>query len=178
MNGKTSGMAVAGVLALALLASSPASAGVADCGMLTNFASVSYNNTAGDNYFASYAVTAAISIATPSLVISKVSSPTMQGAGGTVQFCISFQNLSWCASAIDVLITDKVPDSMNYVVTGTDVEWTNGPNNGLDVREFSSNGIAWTAGIPAVPGQYYLRWAYDQLAPRESGVICFRASVL
>lgn len=172
------GIGMAAAVAVALLAPLSAHAGVADCGLLTNFASVTYQNTAGDPYSASYAVTFPVRVATPNLMVSKVASPTLQGAGGMVQFCISFQNLSFCASAINVLVLDKVPDAMNYQVSGADVEWTNGPNNGTDYREFSMNGTAWTAGIPAVVGQYYLRWTYPALAPRESGVLCFRATVL
>jgi len=196
MNGKTSGMAAAvrlvpsararlttvtvAVLAGAcvLLAPSFASAGVADCGMLTNFASVTFQSAGYTPVEVSYAVTASIRIATPNLVISKVSTPTMQGAGGTVTFCISFQNISYCASAIDVIITDRVPDNMNFIMGAPNyTAWTNGPNNGTQVNQWLNAGV-WTAGEPAIVGQYYLRWAFDQLAPRESGVICFRASVL
>lgn len=176
MKGKTGGIAAAVAAGMSLLSSS-AFAGVADCGMLTNFASVTYQNTAGDPYSASYAVTAAVTIASPNLIVNKTASPTIQGAGGTVVFCIGFQNLSYCASAINVMIRDKVPDNMNFNLAAY-VAWTTGPNDGAMTSEFSVNGTTWTAGTPAVVGQYYLRWTYFQLAPRESGVVCFRATVL
>lgn len=172
-------LAAACLAALGLLAApQPASAGVADCGMLTNFASVTFMTSAGAQVEPTYAVTAAVRIATPNIVVSKVATPTMQGAGGTVVFCINFQNLSFCASAINVLITDKVPDSMNFVVVAYD-DWTSGPNDGTMTSENSTNGGAtWNAGAPGAVGSYLLRWSYSKLAPRESGVICFRASVL
>ena len=174
--------AMAVVLAggLTLLVPVPAFAGVADCGMLTNFASVTYSNTAGDPYEASYAVTAPFKVASPNLVISKYATPTIQGAGGTVFFCINFQNLSYCASAINVLVRDKVPDNMNFIVIGPNYyAWTNGPNNGTDADEYAAVSTGpWTPGEPAVAGNYWLRWSFPMLAPRESGVICFRATVL
>jgi len=168
---------VAGILCLLAPA---VQAGVADCGMLTNFASVTYSNTAGDPYEASYAVTAPFKVASPNLVISKYATPTIQGAGGTVFFCINFQNLSYCASAINVLVRDKVPDNMNFIVIGPNYyAWTNGPNNGTDADEYAAVSTGpWTPGEPAVAGNYWLRWSFPMLAPRESGVICFRATVL
>ena len=169
--------AVAGTLSL--LVPAGASAGVADCGMLTNFASITLQTiVGGPGSEISYGVTAPVKVATPTLMIAKVSTPTMQGAGGTVTFCINFQNMSYCASAINVLITDRVPDNMNFTMGAPNyTAWTNGPNNGTEDNEWL-NGAAWTAGEPAIVGQYYLRWAFPKLAPRESGVICFRASVL
>lgn len=169
-----------GMVAVLALGASNAFAGVADCGMLTNFASVTYQNTAGDPYTASYAVTYPVMVATPNLAFTKVATPTLQGAGGTVTFCINFQNMSYCASAINVLITDKVPDNMNFSPIAPNFsQWTGGPNNGTGTAE-NAAALAgpWTAGEPAVVGNYFLRWAFPKLAPRESGVICFRASVL
>lgn len=172
------GIGMAAAVVVALLAPLPAHAGVADCGLLTNFASVTYQNTAGDPYSASYAVTFPIRVATPNLMVSKVASPTLQGAGGIVQFCISFQNLSFCASAIDVVVTDRVPDNMNFLPLGPNFyAWTNGPNNGTEQEQWNNAGT-WTNGEPVTYANFSLRWGYPRLAPRESGVICFRASVL
>jgi len=163
-----------------LLLAPQARAGVADCGMLTNFASVTYQNTAGDAYETSYAVTYPVKVASPNIVFNKTSNPTIQSSSGTVSFCINFQNLSYCASAINVLVTDKVPDNMNFFPTAPNYfAWTNGPNNTTENEEYASVLAGpWTAGEPSLPGNYYLRWAYPFLAPRESGVICFRATVL
>lgn len=163
---------------LALMAPSMARAGVADCGMITNFASVTGTLTAGSPVPITYNVTASIKVASPNIIIDKVATPTVQGASGTVTFCINFQNLSYCASAINVLITDRVPSYMNSIVGPNFGQWTNGPNNGTAAAEFSPDGITWTAGEPAAVGQYFLRWAFPKLRPRESGVICFRATVL
>ena len=177
---KIRNLAAAAVAGAMLLGASSAHAGVADCGMLTNFASVTFQNSAGDAYETSYAVTFPVKVASPNIVFNKVASPTIQGASGTVQFCINFQNLSYCASAINVLVTDKVPDNMNFFpIAPNYFAWTNGPNSASSVAEYAAALAGpWTSGEPSVAGNYFLRWAFPKLAPRESGVICFRATVL
>jgi len=159
----------------AMLFPAAAFAGVADCGMITNIASVTYTSTVGVQKVISWNVTAMVMVASPSLIVDKRATPTLQGAGGTVTFCINFQNLSYCASAIDVTIWDKVPDSMNYVPASFQ-EWTNG--TGTVDSAFGAASPPNTVGEPAAFGQYYLRWGYNFLGPRESGVICYRATVL
>jgi hypothetical protein len=168
--------AVAGLLGLAAaLAPAVAAAGVADCGMITNIASVTYTDTFGVQKVISWNVTAMVMVASPNMIVNKTATPTLQGAGGIVNFCISFQNLSYCASAIDVTIWDKVPDSMNYMPASLG-EWTNGA--GTMDSAFGAASPPGTVGEPAAYGQYYLRWGYNFLGPRESGVICYRATVL
>ncbi len=168
-------------MAAAFMGSGQAIAATADCSQITNFASATYQNSSLDGYIVSYAVTARVQAATPGVITGKTATPTIQGSGGQVTFCITFQNLSYCASAFNVMIHDRVPDGMNYNSGFALASWTS--SGGVPSPYWNLNGTpTWNAGTPTPPANgsatYYLRWVFDQLDPRESGVVCFQASVL
>lgn len=171
-------LAVAAVLVLG--ATREALAATADCAQITNFASATFQTTAQVGSFGStlitYAVTANVMAASPDMSIGKVATPTIQGSGGIVTFCIRFQNTSYCASAFNVTLVDRTPDGMNYVGSSMStwppaVSWN--PEYALPA---SPN--TWNSGQPTGVALYYLRWWAPILNPRQSGVVCFNVSVL
>jgi len=167
---------VAAAVVAVLLMAGKAAAATADCSQITNFASATYQNSSLDGYIVSYAVTARVMAGTPGVITGKTATPTIQGSGGVVTFCITFQNVSYCASAFNVMVTDKVPDGMNYVGNSL-ASWTTG--GGAASPFFGVGVYPATAGQPAgISASYNLRWVFDELGPRESGALCFQASVL
>jgi len=161
-------------VAAALLWGAAAGAATGDGVLLTNFASATYQNTAGNAYEIAYAVTETVLVATPATLIRKDANPTMQAAGGTVTFCITFSNTSAFASAVNVTVSDKVPDNMRWVGWGT--LWN--PGGGAPTTAYAAAPPAWTDGTPPAAGQYYLRWTMNVVGPRRSGIVCFLATVL
>ena len=158
-----------------------AMAATGDCTQITNFASATFVTTAAAGVEVSYAVTAAVIISSPNVFVGKTASPTLQGSGGTVTFCITVQNVSYCASAFDVTIADRLPDGMNYV-GGVVTPWDNGVTTWS--QDYATIGApnTWVLGTapanpPGATGPYYLRWVADQMSPRESAVICYTAVV-
>ena len=118
-------------------------------------------------------------VANPVAVLWKTASTTVQAPGGTVTFCVSFDNQSDCASAFNVVITDKVPDNMTFKA----IELFNEPWDG---RIFPTWGNAlagpWTAGNPPTGqgpiGSLYLRWSVPMQGMWCSGIVCYTVTVL
>jgi len=173
------GYLAAVVVAAGLMATGRGWAATSDCAQITNFASATYDNTQGVGYTVSYNATADVQVATPNVYIGKTATPTLQGAGGVVQFCITYQNVSYCASAFNVTVVDRTPDGMN-VVSAAPVIWSPG---GIvwDPQEYASMAAPNTWVVGNVPvgqvGPYNLRWVADVVSPRRSGMICYSAVV-
>ena len=156
--------------------------GMPACGvLLTNIAGATYRSQAdwGSAPMAvEYNVTLNVLVETPNVVTKKLANPTIQAPGGTVMFCISFSNVSACASAANVVIEDVVPDNMNFVQMLTQ----NDPVGGAISGEWSNNGGSTWNPAPAWPAagtaNISLRWTVDLLGMGQSAYLCFRATVL
>ena len=173
-------MGVIGLLGAVVLGCGNAYAATADCAQITNFASATFQTTAqvGTNgsQLITYAVSANVMLASPGITIGKTATPTIQGAGGTVTFCIQFQNTSFCASAFNVTLVDRTPDGMNYVGNSM----TTWPPALVWNPEYAlpASPNTWNSGQPAGVALYYMRWWVAVMNPRQSGVVCFRVTVL
>jgi uncharacterized repeat protein (TIGR01451 family) len=171
---------IVAVAGLGLLLGSPVRAATADGTLITNVASASYRNTGGVYTPISYGATVTVIVATPSVMLRKVASPTLQASGGTVTFCISYSNSGGLASAFDVTITDAMPDNMKFAVGAGN--WDTGTSDGLGTvtGTWSTNGTTWGAGLPpnAQGGPVLLRWTIDVLSPKASGYACYTVSVM
>lgn len=171
-----------GILLLGVLAAGRASAMTTDGSLLTNLASGTYKITSGTGQLISYGASAMVIVMTPATVIGKVASPTMMTSGGTVTFCITFSNASAWASAMNVVITDVLPDNMKYVAGGEVYYGITGGSTVYPAWATSAAG-PWTQTTPntgqtSPAGTLYLKWTVDVTGPKQSGQVCYKATVL
>ena len=168
-------------LGLGLCVGMRAEAATADGTLITNVASATYKMTSGTGQTISYGATVTVMVATPSVMLRKVASPTLQASGGTVTFCISYSNSGGRASAFDVTITDAMPDNMKFIAGAGNADWGTSDGDGVVYAVWSTNGGGgWTAGTPANAqgGPVLLRWTIDVLSPKASGMVCYTVSVM
>ena len=173
------GLMMALVLVAPLLVPPSVYATTADGVLLTNLAWATFKTTAGAGTNITYGVTANVLVATPAVALRKTTSATLQAAGGYVTFCLSFSNASGLTSAVNVVVNDRIPANMAWA-DQFNVSIEKDPPNGLIYPSWSSNNTAWTAGRPAL-GQVnvlYLRWTVDVVGPKQSGYMCYTATIL
>jgi len=181
-------LAMGAVVAMVLGMAGGASAMTAACGVvLTNVASATFSI----NYDLSSGVgtnangTAMVVIQNPQVNFWKTADTTTQAPGGVVTFCVSFWNVSACASAMALTITDKVPDNMRF---GTAV-LANEPPGGVIYGSWATALAGpWTdfvAGSPPSPptgqgpvGGVYLRWAIPSAGINGSAAVCYSVTIL
>lgn len=165
-----------------VLAGSRGQAMTTDGSLLTNLASGTYQITSGAAQTISYGASAMVIVMTPATVIGKVASPTLQTSGGTVTFCINFVNQSGWASALNIVVTDVVPDNMKYL-NGPWTSWATTAGANLYMAWATSAAPAtWNVGEPntgqtSPVGTLFLRWTVDVTGPKQSGQICYKATV-
>jgi len=177
-------------VALGLLASRSAVAATADGTLITNLASATFtqNLLSGPAVTISYGATSYVIVATPCVMLRKAGNTTIQAAGGTVTFCITFSNCSDWASAMNVVVTDAVPTNCRFVSTPVNQVWS--PDGSNVTTAWTSNGALWNSapavsplwGFPTSPIETYpsviLKWTVDALGPGASGYICYTVSIL
>ena len=166
------------------------SAATSEGSLITNLACATYTLSLGSGPMVtiSYCATSIIQVATPCLMLRKSGNTTLQAAGGTVTFCITFSNCSTWASAMNVVITDVKPDNTRFINTlpGCAVYE---PEGSIVTTAWSSNGgAAWSpggagyAGYPLPPVETWpnliLKWTVDALGPGKSGYVCYTVSIL
>ena len=169
---------VAALIALLLVPPS-VYATTADGVLLTNLAWATFKTTAGAGTNITYGVTANVLVATPAVALRKTTSATLQAAGGYVTFCLSFSNASGLTSAVNVVVNDRIPANMGWA-DQFGVSFENDPPNGVIYPSWSSNNTAWTGGVPPL-GQVnvlYLRWTVNVVGPKQSGYMCYTATIL
>jgi len=170
----------AAIALCALLAGPGAWGATTDGSLLTNVVSATFSsNPAGAVLFTvSYSATVTVMVRNPAILLTKLSTPTTQSAGGEITFRVWAANTSLYSSAFDVVVTDRLPDNMEYVGASFG-SWTNG--TGTWSPEYSNLYAGpYTAGQPG-NGQdapYYLRWTLNWLGPGKSGFIEFKARIL
>lgn len=170
----------AGMVSVALAAlAGTASALTADGVLITNQAWGTYKITAGTGQNITYAATANVLVATPVIQLKKTTSATIQVAGGVVTFCLSFSNTSANASAVNVVVADKLPDNMKFYDPSA-VSFMNEPPDGTMTWAYSFNNTAWTTGAPpsGQAGPLYMRWTTNVVGPHESAYMCYTVSIL
>jgi uncharacterized repeat protein (TIGR01451 family) len=174
-------MAVKALAVASLFLAHEAQALTADGVLLTNLAWATFRITNGTGQNITYGATANVVVATPNVQLKKTTSATLQVAGGLVTFCLSFSNTSGLTSAVNVAITDKLPDNMKFSdPTGT-ASFDNDPEGGVMNASFSLTGTApFTAGMPTSgqAGPLYFRWTVNILGPHESAYMCYTASII
>lgn len=166
------------LLALVLAPLRYASAATMEGTLITNIASASMNSSAGAPAFTvSYSSTATVLVRNPCINLVKNSNPTTQTAGGTVTFTLYVVNCSCWVSAHNVIITDRLPDNVNY--SDNYGSW-NGGGAGIWTPYSCSDNATWVNSQPVV-GQgapYYLRFVLDWLGPCKSAMAQFTANIL
>ncbi|MEK7477644.1 MAG: hypothetical protein AAB152_18650 [Candidatus Coatesbacteria bacterium] len=154
-----------------------------DGAMITNYASVTgYWGLAGPAYTSrftmSFNVTAGAIVSNPVILAQKTVTPTIMNAGGTLTFSVCVVNLSLQCSSWNVVVQEKLADSVAYVNLSM-TSWV--PAGSSWNLSDSGNGTTWAAE-PAEPpaGQtspFFMRWALDKLGPGTSASVTFRAVV-
>lgn len=148
-----------------------------DGALLTNLVSSTYNGIGGvgSAYFVTYAATATVLIACPAVAIVKASDVTVQNTGGTVTFTVCVVNSSVSASALNVQLTDRLPDNTTFL----------GPYSyyGAPVPSpyySTTNGPSWTAGTPAngAAAPLYLRWVFSVVGLNRSTCVVYAVKIL
>lgn len=183
---------IALLAALGILAPRAGSAATVDGALITNLACATYtlNRGTGPMVTISYCATAVVQVATPCVMLRKSGNTTIQAAGGTVTFCITFSNCSDWASAMNVVVTDVVPVNTRFVSTPANLVWE--PEGSTMTTAWSSNGgTTWMSGPSAVGPTYgypvspvetwpdvRLKWTIDALGPGASGYVCYTVSIL
>jgi uncharacterized repeat protein (TIGR01451 family) len=144
---------------------------------ITNSASATYS-FAGSAKTISYNATTCVCVGTPSVMLRKLASPTLQASGGTVTFCVSFSNKSVYMSAVNFVITDVIPANMAFAGWGE--AWYVDALMGTITQAYSLNaGVTWySTGSPALGATATLRWVIPWLGIHASGMTCYLATVL
>jgi len=164
------------LMAAVLLAAGSARGTMVEGACITNSASATYQ-FGGLGKSISYSATTCVCVRTPSVMLSKLSSPSLQASGGTVTFCVSFSNKSAYMSAVNFVITDVIPANMAFAGWGDAwyVFWDSLPTV---TQAYSLNGVVWvTGGSPALGVTATLRWVIPALGMSQSGVACYLATV-
>ena len=146
--------------------------------LITNLASATFKDKTGVMREISYGATSWVLVATPSIMLSKMATPTIAVSGGTVTFCITFSNASSLTSAVNVVISDKVPDNVRF----DNVRLENDPAGGIITPSWSTNNAApWTTNWPPVAqgpvNSLFLRWTTDVMGPRQSAIVCYSVTI-
>ncbi len=169
------------VFGLVALVAVPARATTSEGSLITNLASATFKDKTGVMREISYGATSWVLVATPSVMLLKVVSPTIAVSGGTVTFCITFSNASALTSAVNVVISDKVPDNVRFANALTE----NDPVGGNITPAWSTDNIAWSLAWPPGYGQgpatpassVFLRWTTDVMGPRQSAIVCYSVTI-
>jgi uncharacterized repeat protein (TIGR01451 family) len=143
---------------------------------ITNSASATYQFL-GTAKSISYNATTCVCIGTPSVMLRKLASPSLQASGGIVTFCVSFSNKSVYMSAINFVITDVIPANMSFAGWGD--AWYIDDAAPVVTQAYTLNaGVVWTTGgSPVVGTTAALRWIIPALGTGRSGVACYLATV-
>jgi len=171
---------LATVAVAALLLAGRASALTMGGSLLTNSVTVTFgSNPAGSvQFLVSYNSSASVLINSPTIIVSKIATPTLQTAGQVVVFRVWVANTSPYFSAFNVAVIDRLPDNMEWAGAAS-AYWTNMPAPVW--TEGSAAGYAGPYGATPGAGQdfpYYLRWTLDLLGPGKSGYVEFQARIL
>jgi len=143
---------------------------------ITNTASATYQFL-GTGKSISYNATTCVCVGTPSVMLRKLASPSLQASGGTVTFCVSFSNKSLYMSAVNFVITDVIPANMAFAGWGD--AWYIDAAMGTITQAYTLNGgLVWTStGSPVVGTTAALRWVIPVLGIHQSGMACYLATV-
>jgi len=174
-------LATIGCLSLVVAARS-APAATTDGTLITNVACGTFQSSSGMGFAISYCCTANVIVSNPCVALQKRATPTVQSSGGTVTFELVAINCSCSASAMNIYITDRLPDNMAYVGgTSANYAWYGG-TGGLPTPSYykSTDNLSWSVNWPAVGtvNPMWLRWQLDFLGPCRSAAIGFIATVL
>lgn len=147
-----------------------------DGSIMTNTALATFSGMAGigTGYMVSYLATDRVLICNPVVAYKKTATPTLIFPTGTVVFSLCVVNNSITTSALNMVLSDKLPDNMTFVAQSL---WT-AP---APIAAYSASMAGpWTTGTPVV-GQgnpLYLRWTFGLIGPRSSGCVDYQAVVL
>ena len=167
------------------LASGRVHAATVDGGLLTNTVSAVVDSYVGvPSGTVSYSATALVMVCTPTIEMVKRASMTVQGAGGTVTFCIWAVNASAFTSAFNVVLEDLIPSNFSYVKGGQDLWPSSLVTMGYAQLHPTGSCCAYTwnddppDGQTTLMGPVWLKWAVSELGPNQSALMCFKMRLL
>jgi uncharacterized repeat protein (TIGR01451 family) len=173
---------IKGLVLAGLVCAGRAEALTADGTLLTNLAWATFRISAGTAQNITYGATANVVVATPSVQLRKTSSATLQVAGGLVTFCLSFSNASAWTSAVNVVVSDKIPDWMKFSDPAANQSFANDPKGGVMTPAYATAGPGgpYLTGMPpsGQTGPVYLKWTVNILGPHQSAYMCYTASII
>lgn len=162
-----------------MLAAAPAAAATADGGLLENAVAANVDPYVGvPSGTVTYSATATVMVCTPTISLYKRASMTVVGAGGTLEFCIEIRNMSNCASAFNLHLSDRLPPDLSYVSLSKRY-WVDGASAIVDWVWIDSPGIwlgPYQTPSPTMVNPL-MAWDIDMVAMGGTGYICYKATV-